>query len=149
MDVEFRKAAPGDVLGIFAVETHCFAKPWSLDSIRDDVNRPDDSLYTVAESSGHIIGFCGMRIILDEGHIMNMAVLEEYRGQDIGRRLLKTMFDLAPVYVTRYTLEVRVSNIPAIRLYKRFGFVSLGIRPGYYADNDEDALIMWLEKNTP
>jgi ribosomal-protein-alanine N-acetyltransferase len=144
MDIKFRKAATDDIDDIYYVETHCFGSPWSIDSIRDDINENDSALYVVAADNRRIMGFCAMHAILDEGHIMNLAVLEEYRGRRIGEKLLKKMFELAPPKVVNYTLEVRVSNTSAIKLYTRLGFKCFGLRPGYYADTGECAIIMWL-----
>jgi ribosomal-protein-alanine N-acetyltransferase len=112
--------------------------------IREDICENDRAIYIVATDGGRIIGFCAMHTIFDEGHIMNVAVLEEYRGRRVGEKLLKKMFECAPPGVVNYTLEVRVSNAPAIRLYTRLGFTSFGLRPGYYADTGESAMIMWL-----
>ncbi|MGI5850301.1 MAG: ribosomal protein S18-alanine N-acetyltransferase [Christensenellales bacterium] len=149
MDIKYRKAIKEDILDIFYVETRCFISPWSMESIHFDICQNDYSLYVVAETGNRLIGFCGMHIVFDEGHIMNIAVLEEYRGAGVGMELLKKLFELAPAHIDKYTLEVRVSNAPAIRLYTRLGFTALGIRPKYYADTGEDALIMWLDKNIP
>ncbi|MDD5018709.1 MAG: ribosomal protein S18-alanine N-acetyltransferase [Eubacteriales bacterium] len=149
MDIEYRKATCEDLDGIYIVETNCFSIPWSKLSLEIDLCQNKKALYVVALYNGRIIGFCGMRVILNEGHIMNVAVLENYRGIGIGAALLKTMFALAPGYVDQYTLEVRVSNSAAINLYTKLGFFGVGIRPKYYADTGEDALIMWTNKNTP
>ncbi len=146
MDITFNKATIKDIDGIYHVETHCFSSPWSLDSIRDDMMENENALYLTAADNGRIIGFCAMHTVLDEGHIMNLAVLEEFRGKRIGERLLKKMFELAPPEVACYTLEVRVSNTSAIKLYTRLGFKCFGLRPGYYADTGESAMIMWLGK---
>ena len=145
MDVELRKAAADDVPEIFNVETRCFSSPWSFDSIMSDISENECALYIVAEDGARVIGFCGMHTVLGEGHIMNIAVLEEYRGKGVGERLLKKMFELAPPYVANYTLEVRPSNTNAIRIYTKLGFSCFGMRPGYYEDTGESAMIMWLK----
>lgn len=143
MKIDFRSAQKSDITEIFYVETRCFSSPWSMESITEDIQSNDCAVYVVAAQGGRIIGFCAMHIVLDEGHIMNVAVLPEYRGRRIAERLLKTMFESAP-YVRHYTLEVRVSNAPAIKLYERLGFKGFGLRPGYYADTGESAMIMWM-----
>lgn len=109
-----------------------------------DITENDRAVYVVAEHIGRIIGFCAMHTVLDEGHIMNVAVLQEYRGKRVAERLIKSMFSLAPEGVVNYTLEVRVSNAAAIKLYTRLGFRCFGLRPGYYEDTGESAMIMWL-----
>lgn len=144
MDIKIRRAAKKDISGIHNVEIHSFLTPWSIDSFFYDICENGLAVYAVALDGKKVVGFCGMHYILDEGHIMNLAVLEEYRGRRIGEMLLKKLFELAPPEVENYTLEVRVSNMPAIKLYERLGFKSYGVRRGYYQDTGEDALIMWL-----
>jgi ribosomal-protein-alanine N-acetyltransferase len=93
-----------------------------------------------------IVGYGGMWIIIDEAHITNIAVEPAYRGKKLGEQILKGLMELAKLKrVARMTLEVRVSNDDAQKLYKRIGFKPAGIRPGYYIDTNEDALIMWNE----
>jgi len=83
---------------------------------------------------------------LEEAHITNIAVSPEYRRMHIGEALLKTVIDECYKNMVKYiTLEVRAGNTPAIGLYEKYGFKSLGLRKGYYQDNNEDALIMWTE----
>lgn len=120
-----------------------------MDSIREDICENERALYVVATDGGRVIAFCALHAIFDEGHIMNVAVLEDYRGKRIGEKLLKKAFELTPPEVVNYTLEVRVSNAPAISLYTRMGFKSFGLRPGYYADTGESAMIMWLNTESP
>ena len=140
-----RLAVGADVAHVHAVETACFKTPWSYESILSDVSLNENAFYFVAEKSGKIVGFCGVHIVLNEGHIMNVAVLPEYRGRGIGEALLLMM--MSYTCLPNYTLEVRVSNTAAISLYKRLGFLESGLRPGYYGD--EDALIMWRGENAP
>jgi ribosomal-protein-alanine N-acetyltransferase len=134
-----------DVAHVHAVETACFKMPWSHESILSDICLNENALYFVAEECGKIVGFCGIHIVLNEGHIMNVAVLPEHRGRGIGEALLLMMMSYTGL--PNYTLEVRVSNTAAISLYKRLGFLESGLRPGYYGD--EDALIMWRGENAP
>jgi ribosomal-protein-alanine N-acetyltransferase len=139
----YRKAICDDVIGIHRVEASSFLLPWSLRAIYDDVCNNESSMYVVAVCTAHIVGFCGVHYILDEGHITNVAVLNDFRRQGIGKKLVQTMFDLSPSYIDKFTLEVRVSNRTAINIYRSLGFKSFGVRPNYYGDNGEDALIMW------
>ena len=91
----------------------------------------------------HIVGFAGIWVMADEAHITNIAVHSRYQRQGIGELLLISIIGLsAQMNASIVTLEVRVSNIPAQRLYQKYGFVEVGTRPGYYTDNREDALIM-------
>ena len=148
MDIEYRLARCGDKDGVYFVEASCFRVPWSLEAIEFDLCNKPEAVYVVALAGGHVIGFTGMHVLIDEGHVMNMAVLEEYRRQGVGQKLMETLFELAPRVVGSYTLEVRASNRAAIRLYKRLGFYGVGFRRGYYTNPVEDALIMW-RKNAP
>lgn len=146
-DIIYRKAVCADADGIHHVEKNCFASPWSKYSIENDVCINASAMYVVAVSGGRVIGFCGVHFILDEGHIVNVAVLNEYRGRGIGRALVRKMLGLSPVHIAHFTLEVRVSNAPAIKIYELLGFKSAGVRPGYYRDTREDALIMWTDRS--
>ncbi|MBI2773719.1 MAG: ribosomal protein S18-alanine N-acetyltransferase [Chloroflexi bacterium] len=84
---------------------------------------------------------------MDEAHITTFAVLPEHRRKRIGERMLQRLFEVAEVMGGQWlTLEVRVSNLPAQRLYEKYGFRRAGVRRRYYSDNNEDALIMWTEK---
>ena len=111
-----------------------------------------DALYLVAEAvdekgSRKIVGTAGMRIIGAEGDIDNVAVLPEYRNLGIAGKLMNELLNTArEAGAEEFTLEVRVSNAPAIKVYERAGFVSEGIRPGFYEDPKEDANIMWIRK---
>jgi [ribosomal protein S18]-alanine N-acetyltransferase len=157
MDIEYRLARHADIDGVYFVEASCFRVPWSLDSIQYDLCDNPDAMYVVALAEGCVVGFTGIHVVVDEGHIMNMAVLEEYRKQGIGQKLMETLFSLTPEKVRSYTLEVRRSNEAATRLYRRLGFYGVGYRRGYYTHPDEDALVMWRTdkadkahgKNTP
>ena len=143
MSVVYREAVREDIGDIYKVETACFKQPWSLESLYTDILENELSCYLVAEEEGVITGYCGVHIIIDEGHITNVAVLPEYRQRGIGRGLLETM--LEQTGLESYTLEVRVSNATAIKLYQSMGFVAFGKRPRYYGN--EDALIMWKGKS--
>ena len=140
--MKYRLAEPADVPAIYDIETMSFKTPWSLESLQSDICSNDSAYYFVAEHAGKVVGFCGVHVILNEGHIMNVAVAPDYRGQGIGEALLRTM--MAYTNLEAYTLEVRMSNRTAIRLYRRLGFTEIAIRPEYYID--EDALIMWWRK---
>ncbi len=102
-------------------------------------------------SSGnqYILGFAGVWIMADEVHLTNIAVRKQYQRQGIGEQLLLSVIDLAAERKADFiTLEVRVSNTAAQRLYQKYGFTQVGVRTGYYTDNREDALIMSTETIT-
>lgn len=144
-DLIIRKAEAKDVLAIEEIEKQCFTVPWSYESLYQDIVENKLAFYIVAElAAGQICGYVGIWKIFDEGHITNVAVAPEYRRKHITRAMLEALMEVtAEAGIERYTLEVRASNEPAIRLYEGLGFKSEGIRPGYYEDNGEDAIIMW------
>lgn len=144
-DLIIRKAEAKDVLAIEEIEKQCFVVPWSYESLYQDIVENKLAFYIVAElAAGQICGYVGIWKIFDEGHITNVAVAPEYRRKHIARAMLEALMEVtAEAGIERYTLEVRAGNEPAIRLYEGLGFKSEGIRPGYYEDNGEDAIIMW------
>ncbi len=126
------------------IEEKCFILPWSKLSFLHELLDNERAYYYVAVRDQQILGYIGMWIVLDEGHITNLAVHPSYRRQGVGRALLKNLaFEGKKMGLNYLTLEVRISNLSAQILYKEVGFVEAGVRPGYYQDNREDALIMW------
>ena len=103
------------------------------------------AMYFVAEIDGQIAGYAGLWQIVDEGHITNVAVAPQFRRQKLATAILEAFLSEGRARGIRaFTLEVRASNIAAQELYRKFGFQSAGYRPGYYEDNKEAAMIMWL-----
>ena len=144
MDIKFRNAVSSDIESIERLEQLCFSDPWSYESIRAEIEDNDLAAYRVMTVDGKFAGYCGYWIIGDEGNITNVAIDPEFRGQGFGTLLVKNMMeDGENINLVGFTLEVRVSNAPAIGLYEKLGFKNEGIRPGYYLDG-EDAIIMWL-----
>lgn len=132
-----------DIDGVFEVEKNCFEHHWSKDSLKKELIN-ENARYLVAKLCGKIVGYVGIWLILDEGHITNVAVHSDYRGQKIGDKLVQALVDLCKENnINSMTLEVRVSNIVAQNLYKKYGFKLAGIRKEYYSDNKEDAVVMW------
>lgn len=149
-ELVIRPAEPKDVDDIAEMETICFAHPWSRDSIMQEITSNEMAHYIVAVMDGRVIGYVGVWQILDEGHITNVAVRPEYRGNHIGSTLIGVMIELGNrIGMVRFTLEVRSSNEPAKALYRNFGFKEAGLRKGYYEDNGEDAVIMWRDPYEP
>lgn len=135
-----------DLEEINILERKCFSDPWSLDTFVHEITRNHMASYVVVvdEINKKIAGYAGMWIILDEAHITNVAVLPEYRGKKVGQMLMNRQIkDSIVAGVVKMTLEARVSNITAINLYKKLGFIEVGVRKKYYEDNNEDAVIMW------
>ena len=128
------------------IDEECFTgEHWNLKLFQDEI---EDSLklYFVAYDENTVVGFGGMTQILDEGHIMKIAVTSNYRGRGIGREILTSLIENGVKNgLKSFTLEVRVSNIIAQRLYESLGFTNVGIRKKFYPDK-EDAYIYWLYK---
>lgn len=119
---------------------------WSRDSFFGELSNELAHYYSAFSENGELIGYAGSWRILDEAHITTLAVKPEFRRKKIGEALLhKILEDCYNNEIKYITLEVRVSNVPAIKLYEKYGFNSLGTRKGYYQNNNEDALIMWTE----
>ena len=132
-----------DIDDVLVIEELCFEDPWSREAFESEMSGLNPCVYFVAVQEDMICGYMGVWHILDEGHITNVAVHPEYRGQGIGRMLVETTIsDGMSKGIEAFTLEVRKSNDTAQELYKKCGFESVGIRKRYYANN-EDALIMW------
>ncbi|WP_070121688.1 ribosomal protein S18-alanine N-acetyltransferase [Bacillus marinisedimentorum] len=137
-----------DIDEVEKIEQACFATPWSRESFYNEVEINQFAKYLVLELNGSVIGYCGLWIIIDEGHITNIAVLPEYRGRKFGEKLLRYALALARGQgANTVTLEVRASNAAAQNLYRKLGFQEGGIRKNYYTDNNEDALVMWVNLN--
>ena len=142
-NIIIRSMTKDDVDSVYIVEENCFTDPWSKESIRKELKN-DLARYLVAELDNKIVGYVGVWFVVDEGHITNVAVHSNYRGKKIGDKLVKEMVELCrQSNIVAMTLEVRVSNIVAQNLYKKYGFKMGGIRKEYYSDNKEDAIIMW------
>ena len=126
-----------------ALEAACFSAPWSEDALREELVNPH-ALFLVAEDdTGGVCGYIGCQTVLDEGYITNVAVSPACRRQGAGRLLVRTLADrAAQMRLTFLTLEARVSNEPAIALYRQAGFQAVGTRKNYYSSPREDALLM-------
>ncbi|WP_028563143.1 ribosomal protein S18-alanine N-acetyltransferase [Paenibacillus pinihumi] len=142
----FRSMQLEDVPVICQIEQQAFTSPWTAEAFINELTNNHFARYMVMEWEDKVIGYGGMWTIMDEAHVTNIAVCEGYRGQGLGERLLHELQRTAVFFgAGRMTLEVRVSNEPAKNLYRKLGFEPSGVRPGYYSDNGEDALIMWAE----
>ena len=138
-----RELAVADVEAVSRIEEAVFSMPWKPNDFLTMIEA-DYAHYFVAEEDGEIAGYCGGRNMAGEGEISNVAVAEKFRRRGIGRKLMEYMLKEAPSFgIGDLTLEVRVSNAPAISLYESLGFHKEGVRPGFYEKPKEDALIMW------
>ena len=144
--VIYRVMNVDDIPMVQLVERKCFTTPWSRNIFVSEVTRNDNAIYVVAQVGERIVGYAGIWIILDEGHITNIGVDPAFQRQGIGRGLMDELTKYAVERgIVAMTLEVRVSNAAAQALYTKLGFVPSGIRKEYYQDDKEDALIMWRE----
>lgn len=141
--VIFREMNESDIDGIAEIEKKCFAEPWSKKMIEDDYKN-GLTYYIICEKAGKIVGYGGMWHVINEGHITNIAITPEEQGKGLGGRLMEALIKLAKEKeMIGITLEARVSNSKALKLYEKYGFRSEGLRPDYYSDNHESAVIMW------
>ena len=142
-NIVIEKMTSKDIDGVFEVEKNCFEDYWSKDAFKKELTN-DVARYLVAKIGDKVVGYVGIWFVIDEGHITNVAVHEDYRGQKIGDKLIQSLVKLCKESnILSMTLEVRVSNVVAQNLYKKYGFKLAGIRKEYYSNNKEDAMIMW------
>lgn len=142
--ISLRQMIEEDIEGVLEIEKECFETPWSLNAFKMEL-KSDIALYIVARDEEKVVGYGGLWNILNEGHITNIAVSEEFRNKGIGSKILSELIEVSKSKNTSsMTLEVRRNNESAKHLYKKYGFEEAGVRPKYYADNNEDAIIMWL-----
>lgn len=136
-----------DIDDVVKIEEEAYGKHhWAKSSFYDEMSNNLAKYYSAKTIDGELVGYAGTWHIIDEGHITTIAVKKDYLRNHIGEAIIhKIVEDCYKDGIKYLTLEVRVSNIPAIKLYEKYGFQSLGTRKGYYQDNDEDALIMWTE----
>jgi ribosomal-protein-alanine N-acetyltransferase len=133
-----------DIPDICEIERESFSVPWTKEAFENELNTNLLAKYMVLEVDGIVAGYVGMWGIIDEAHITNIAIAPNYRGHGYGEQLMEQLAELAKMMgMHAMTLEVRVSNEIAIRLYRKLGFEDAGVRKGYYSDNGEDALVMW------
>jgi ribosomal-protein-alanine N-acetyltransferase len=132
-----------DLLAVHVIERESFSTPWPEHAYRQEIEQNRLAHYIVARYGNAIVGFAGIWLLVDEAHVTTFATQTAWRRQGIGERLLVALLDLSLARGAKEaTLEVRPSNIPAKRLYEKYGFKVVGVRPRYYSDNNEDALIM-------
>ena len=143
--IEIRKLDLVDLSAIEAIEQRAYPTPWSRSMFASELAKPT-SICLGAFEGDDLLGYVINSRYVDAWHIMNVAVEPSHQGRGIATALLERLFELTRDDERRgYTLEVRISNEDAIRLYEQLGFEPRGIRRGYYTDNKEDALIMWRE----
>ncbi|MFL8938809.1 ribosomal-protein-alanine N-acetyltransferase [[Bacillus] enclensis] len=143
--MEIRFMTVDDLDAVMEIEHRSFSIPWTREAFYNEIEQNHLSTYLVVEDGECIAGYCGVWLVVDEAHITNVAVLPDYRGKGLGEALMKRIMEIAKQVGARVmTLEVRVSNEAAKGLYRKMGFQDGGIRKRYYSDNQEDALVMWV-----
>lgn len=141
--IRYREMTSEDVKQVAALEKSCFTMPWSENAFLEAI-RDENAYYMVAEQEGQIIGQCGYYLGYDEADICNVAVDFAYRKNGIAYEMLTALMKYGREHGVRvFTLEVRKSNVPAIRLYQKLGLEAVGERPRFYQNPVEDAVIMW------
>lgn len=143
--MEIRKMTANHVEQVAQLEQLCFSTPWSENAIAKELSNPL-SCWLVAVENNRVCGYVGSQAVLREADMMNIAVNPDFRRQGIAKKLVEQMIlELKKAGNYQLTLEVRVSNIPAISLYESLGFAQVGRRPRYYTKPTEDALILRKE----
>ena len=146
MSIELRRLELRDLDTVEEIERASYPTPWSRSMFVAELRKPSSLALGACSPEGDLVGYAFISRYVDAWHVMNVAVATDFRRRGIATLLLERLFEETATDPQRgYTLEVRVSNSHAIRLYERLGFESRGIRRGYYTDNREDALIMWRE----
>jgi len=141
--IEYRRMEKADTPQVAQLEKKYFSEPWSEQAFAEALDKKE-YFYMVAAQAGEVVGYCGMYKVLDEGNITQVAVREDVRRQGIAGKLLQDfMQNGKDCGVNAYTLEVRVSNQSAIRLYEACGFIKECVRKDFYSAPKEDAYIMW------
>jgi ribosomal-protein-alanine N-acetyltransferase len=145
--IEIRRLALADLSAIERIEREAYPTPWSRSMFAGELAKPSSiSLGAFDAATDTLVGYLITSRYVDAWHIMNLAVAAASRRRGIASDLLDELFRLTDDDPRRgYTLEVRVSNSNAIKLYERMGFETTGLRRAYYTDNREDAIVMWKD----
>lgn len=147
MKIKIQPMQKSEVEEVLKIEERAYGDHhWSKDSFYGELSNELAHYYSAYDDKGVLVGYAGYWGIIDESHITTIAIKPEFKRKKIGEALLNKILEECYKNKIKYiTLEVRKSNIPAINLYEKYGFKSLGTRKGYYQNNNEDALIMWTE----
>jgi len=138
------KMTDAHIDAVYAIEERAFSSPWSRESFVEELTRKNAYYFVALDEENQVMGYAGLWHIINEGHINNIAVDENYRKRGVGAALMDAFFALAETLaLIGLTLEVRVGNRAAMALYHKYGFKVEGYRKNYYSDPTEDAVIMW------
>ncbi len=144
-----------DLEEVCAIERASFGTPWSRGLFEEELRRPGTCVWRVlrvpgAPAGSRVAAYGGFWRAVDEAHFTNLATRPDWRRRGAGRRLLRLLLaEARGLGCVRATLEVRPSNKAALALYTSEGFEAVAVRPRYYSDDDEDALILWKRSLTP
>lgn len=139
-----RRMEQKDLEQVLSIENEIFESPWKFHDFENSMTN-SQNIYLVVEEDEEIIAYCGLWGVAGEGQIYNVAVKEKFRNNHIALSMLKELISLGKQEeLSAFTLEVRISNESAIKLYHNLGFKDVGIRKNFYENPKEDAIIMWL-----
>lgn len=143
---ELHDATTDDLGAVLAIERSAFTRPWTAASFRDELSRTDRA-WLVAAVGDEVVGFGGVADLAGDAHVLTVAVAEPHRRRGHGLALVAALLAVARdrFATSRATLEVRESNTAARELYRRSGFTEVGVRPGYYQDDGEGAVVLWCD----
>ena len=149
--VELQPMRRRHIRQVLRIEAQVYPRPWSMTLFLQEIARRSDRVYLVARLGAQVVGYGGMMTTGPEAHITTIAVDPAYHGRRIGTTVMVALMEAAIDRGARsVSLEVRMSNHVAQRMYRRFGFQAVGIRRGYYVETGEDALVMWADNvDTP
>ncbi len=143
--MQYRHCLEMDIEQVAELEKMCIPQPWSLKALQDFLKQPTSNLLVASYGSKTVVGYITYSVVLDEIQIANIAVHEDYRRRKIAENLLKTLYASAKVNgMKTITLEVRESNVPAIALYEKCKYATVGRRKNFYSNPKEDAILMNL-----
>lgn len=146
LDVQIGQMRRRHIPSVLRIEQRVYPRPWSAGLFLSELAQRGSRAYFVARFRGRVVGYAGVMLLGDEGHITNIAVDPDHHRMHVGTRLMLTVMDEARARAARaVTLEVRRANIGAQTMYRTFGFQTVGIRRGYYVETGEDAYIMWAD----
>lgn len=145
VDLVLREMVLEDIDQVMQIDIASFATPWPRQIFYQELVENKFAHYYVIEDDKEILGYAGLWLVVDDAQVTNIAVNPNYRGNKFGEKLFRYAIQKAMgIGMKRLSLEVRVSNIIAQKLYRKFGLVPGGIRKNYYTDNGEDAIVMWV-----
>jgi ribosomal-protein-alanine N-acetyltransferase len=146
LEIEVTAMRRRHIPSVLRIEARVYPRPWSAGLFLSELAQKGSRTYIVARHRGRVVGYAGLMLLGDEGHITNIAVDPDFHRRAVGTRMLLTLMDSARERGSRaVTLEVRRGNLGAQTMYKMFGFQTVGVRRGYYVETGEDAYIMWAE----